>query len=1838
MNQKPKIKRLLSLVLCLSVACTSMLSLGAAPAAAEEEAAPTVETAGGTTVKTDWRSSDWQVVSAIAPEIGQVVSTGDPYLHLQATSKNDNAANQATALSEQAGDIKNGVIKVTISPNQSRGDTRFTIPFRYHSGNDTAWVGYNSGGWYLQWKNPTTGNGYTSGKAANTMPEIGEETDVVITFQDTLVSLTVGGQEIYKDAAIPKATAETTNAGKIGFMCGQYGGAATEMYMSNIQIINNDDPTALEGYDWTEDTWNLVSNGGVSEIVLRGADSWYDLQASAGNNSVVNAAVVTSTKADNVMKNGSIKATFTPQTDAKSTSFAIVFRYTDINNCAWLGYDAQGWYWQQRVGGAGNYYKGARVPGPNAGEATNLQVDFEDNKLSASVNGEVIFDSVEMPAGFDTLQAGQVGFLARAGSHVLVNGFEAAKWDVNAPDYTPTDPANVVELKSSVMTVAIDKTFPRVIKYTLDGDVMNGQPNVLNTIKINGVSVTPASVSFEAKSGDTAVYTVTVQDSSNADNVIDADLEFTLKVEENILSYDITKVTNRSAKKLNTIDIPNLSLISVTNQQANATFDGAQMKTGANQKGDSSIAVTKGFIPGTKAYDDTDGYMYAFVSNDTFSAGLWSNSEAGNDKRVARVSGVAKDEAGKSYAFLGLGSGVYTYQNEQMPTPQNTLPQMKVIITRDENKNGQINWQDGAVAYRKIMNNPFKSEEVPELVNQRVVENFASQGAHPFLETLDGVKRVALATDGLGQHVLLKGYANEGHDSAHPDYGDIGQRIGGAEDMITLMEQGEQYGAKFGIHINATEAYPEAKSFSNELMSGGFGWNWLDESWYIDHMLDLSSGLRADRLDDLYYALGGENNKLDFIYLDVWSYDSWPTRQIANQFIERGWRCANEWGYANEYESTWNHWATDLSYGKGAGINSDIARFIRNHQKDSWEAYYPSAKGTCEGPLLGGMDVSGFEGWQKEKDFNEYTNVTFNTNIPTKFLQHYLVNSWENDPTIDTTQRNAEVKIELINDEGDTVVTQRKENSRGREIFLNGVKILDGEYVNNVEKNVYLIPWFWDAEGGKLDEAKLYHWNYDGGMSTWQLPEGWAGAKVYKLTDTGREEIADIASVNDGKITINAEPMQGYVLYQSEQKNPSFEEMGWGYGTHLIDPNFTSQSLAPWTVTGDAGAVKIVRKSDNFNPVLQIGDTKAETAVSQQLTGLKGGKQYAALVAVDNRSDARAYLEVTTTDGKKSSNYVEVSQLKNYIGVNAHNTANADSRMQNLYVWFTVPEGATTATLTMKCLAGTGVTQFDEIRVVENASKNQTDALTFMQDFESNVQGLYPFAAGNYNGGPADVRVHLSEKHAPYTQVGWRDRLIDDVLDGDWSVKIHQQIGHNRLVMQTIPQNFRFEPGVEYTVEFEYEAGTDDVYGVLIGEGEYISGVPEGAQLHLLKAANTPTKVSFTFTGAESGNTWIGIYSPAATENNENYITVSGHQISKKDVDSYHSPWKMGIASLVLDNLKITQNELNTRYLDEILAKAEGLQENAYTPSSWKTLQAAVTAGKALQGSTDKNDQQKVNDAVSAIDAAIGALRGVADTTALRAVIAQSETLQEADYTPSTWTGLQDALTAAKALTAEATQAEVDAAAAALRAAIDALTGRADRTALDAAMVKANALQKDDYTGETWAAVESALTAANALTAEATQDEVDAAAKALNAAIDALEKATPPEAPDRDKLDAAIKAAEAIKDASKYTTDSWKALQDALTTAKALSESATQAEIDQAERAITAAIDGLKLVESSSSTPSNPDSSTPSGGASSDGNGGSNTGDNGLLLPVGLLGLAALGGILLAIKRKKIQL
>lgn len=137
--------------------------------------------------------------------------------------------------------------------------------------------------------------------------------------------------------------------------------------------------------------------------------------------------------------------------------------------------------------------------------------------------------------------------------------------------------------------------------------------------------------------------------------------------------------------------------------------------------------------------------------------------------------------------------------------------------------------------------------------------------------------------------------------------------------------------------------------------------------------------------------------------------------------------------------------------------------------------------------------------------------------------------------------------------------------------------------------------------------------------------------------------------------------------------------------------------------------------------------------------------------------------------------------------------------------------------------------------------------------------------------------------------------------------------------------------------------------------------------------------------------------------------------------------------------------EVNTATLEATIAKAEGLKEVDYTADSWKAMQAELATTKAALEA--KESQDAVDAAAASLQASIDALKAATpaesenvDTAALEKVIATAKGLNKNDYTATTWTTMQAALTnAEKALEAKESQTSVDEAAKTLQAAIDGL-------------------------------------------------------------------------------------------------------------------------------------------------------------------------------------------------------
>ena len=100
---------------------------------------------------------------------------------------------------------------------------------------------------------------------------------------------------------------------------------------------------------------------------------------------------------------------------------------------------------------------------------------------------------------------------------------------------------------------------------------------------------------------------------------------------------------------------------------------------------------------------------------------------------------------------MSLTSSVWYYErgdkNGQAASysyPTSDLPCAKVCIAGDANGDGDIDWNDGALAFRDIMNIAQGADDIKDLVNYRIVMNFAGMATNPYLETADNIKKYIL--------------------------------------------------------------------------------------------------------------------------------------------------------------------------------------------------------------------------------------------------------------------------------------------------------------------------------------------------------------------------------------------------------------------------------------------------------------------------------------------------------------------------------------------------------------------------------------------------------------------------------------------------------------------------------------------------------------------------------------------------------------------------------------------------------------------------------------------------------------------------------------------------------------------------------------------------------------------------------------------------------------------------------------------------------------------------------------------------------------------------------------
>ncbi|MCX6929265.1 MAG: endo-alpha-N-acetylgalactosaminidase family protein, partial [Verrucomicrobia bacterium] len=658
--------------------------------------------------------------------------------------------------------------------------------------------------------------------------------------------------------------------------------------------------------------------------------------------------------------------------------------------------------------------------------------------------------------------------------------------------------AGTRELSSPELMVRVDTAFPRVVDYQwkASGASFYGQEEALHEVTINGTNYTP-KVRCSARGKDVVNYVLGF-------TTIKVEITVAMRLSGNVLEFAVTNIKESGPVKVMTIAIPNHSLLSVRSTQPGAAFIGAQV----------GKADVEGRVAERKVDVKPLPFTHAVLYTRELAASVYNNVLLDNDRLFVqtRDSGAEK--------VCALWCPLWTYRavtNETLP-----LPFAQVVITGDRNGDGMVDWQDGAIAYRPLEPAPFGAELVKKRLTSQIAMNFASYAQHPFLRVLDSVKMMYLQTDGLGQEIQFKGYQTEGHDSSHPDYGgNVGRRQGGRDEFNYVMRRMKDYNATAGIHINATEYYPEAKHYSLDLVNTNKpGWAWLDQSYYTDQHYDIVSGKLYQRLNEMRTDLP----TLDWVYVDVYFGVGWEAYKLATKMTSLGLPIYTEFPWLMERFITWNHTAQDWTQKIwGDGRKSKLARFIQNTSRDVWS----------HEPLLRGSQNDGFLGWHGQRDVNAVVRSTFVVNLPSKYLQHFPIKRC-------TAKRiDFEGGVSAA-DEGGTMKIYRS----GK---LCNTCRYPGSNCPPVDC-VLFMPW------DPITETKIYHWNDQGGTTTWQLPESWLSvneALLYELTPVGRVRVCALP-VKNGQVTVDASPRTPYVLYKTAP--PPLPEVVWGEGSLVKDP------------------------------------------------------------------------------------------------------------------------------------------------------------------------------------------------------------------------------------------------------------------------------------------------------------------------------------------------------------------------------------------------------------------------------------------------------------------------------------------------------------------------------------------------------------------------------------------------------------------------------------------------------------------------------------------------------------
>jgi len=838
------------------------------------------------------------------------------------------------------------------------------------------------------------------------------------------------------------------------------------------------------------------------------------------------------------------------------------------------------------------------------------------------------------------------------------------------------DAQNIV-LKSGDLSVALDPAFPRVIGYRLPSGEFVGNPTAVSVVELNGK---PAAcrITCAKRSESAVVYQLTFPDA-------DLSLGLSITAQSSGIVMETGNLAEHGATKLKSLAFPGNPLLTISTAQADAAI-AACLATNVNDQFGATFRERITPI-GTLKDGEQDVGNYFFLSAGGVAGGIASSNFTDTNRTTWKIT----ETAGVKTCTAGVPLWEFRMFDDEKPD----LPRVNVFVTPDANGDGNADWQDAAIIYRRTMPKPVGHEFVKSTVGENIAMNFASGAQQPFLKILDEIKRIHLATDGLGNQVIIKGFSSEGHDSANTDYaGNWNERAGGLRDLKVLLENAGKYNSRIGIHINATEAYPEAKRYKPEILrkdaNGNFkgGWSWLDNAHMIDKVRDVRSGQLFSALEQMRRDLP----QLDFVYVDTYWENGWPAARTARKINSLGLPMYSEGDCCIDPWIAWGHWR---------GTKHTIQRFLWYSDRDLF--------GNDAILRSGRADSDGFMGWQNQHNFTNSIRNTFTQRLPGKFLQHFELLRWQPGESAEFSDG---LKVAKSGDQ--VTVTQE-----GRTLM---------SWTGGGAKPELFVPW------PPNKPEKCYIWSDGGGERSLEIPPSWkspTSVYLYQLSASGRVG-ESVLPVTDNRISAKVEKGLAYVVYPA--KAPASKPVIWGEGAPVRDPGFDSGGFTAWKTTGACA----IEPDANGNPRLVMAS--GEAAVSQTVSGIMPGRTYAATVWALAQDKRTAGIEVES-GGKTFSNFVNLCNVRH----SAPNDSRTGTNYQRLRVVFSASSSKTT--LTLRAGGSGGSVEFDDVRVVETKVSPEAAKHFFWEDFENVETGGY----GPFTCCPGE-RTHLSESNPPYTK------------------------------------------------------------------------------------------------------------------------------------------------------------------------------------------------------------------------------------------------------------------------------------------------------------------------------------------------------------------------------------------------------------------------------------------------------------------------------------------------------